>query len=261
MHVLRYRVFSLLLNLDEINSLQKRLWLFSRNRWNLFSFYDKDFGENTEESLRFYVNRKLAASGIEQPASNIVLSCYPRIMGYTFNPLSLFYCLDESGRVFAVLHEVHNTFGERHAYVLPVNTDKVNPDNLKTGKSKTGKSKTEKSVQWIKQTAQKEIFVSPFAHMNMDYAFRLNVPDEKQVIVIHANDEHGHLLTASYTATRYPLSAARLLRCFVSFPALTLKVTLGIHWEALKLWLKNVPWFSHQAKSAVPDENLSGKKL
>lgn len=245
-HVLRYRVFSLLLNLDEIDSLQKRLWLFSRNRWNLFSFYDKDFGENPQESLSLYVNRKLTESGIEQVAASIVLSCYPRIVGYTFNPLSLFYCFDESGRVFAVLHEVHNTFGERHVYVLPVDLPLSSPVNSSV---KEEVENIEKSDYWIKQTTQKELFVSPFAHMNMNYSFRLNVPGEKQVIVIHANDEHGHLLTASYTASRYPLSASRLLRCFVGFPALTIKVMLGIHWEALKLWLKKVPWFSHQAKT------------
>jgi len=242
-HSLRYRVFSLLLNLDEIDELHTRLRFFSRNRWNLVSFYDKDFGETTSEALIDYVQRKLAASGITERPHSILLSCYPRIFGYTFNPLSLFYCLDDKGEAFAIIHEVHNTFGERHAYVLPVDV----AQQTSAGNEKTN---------WITQASQKALFVSPFAHMKMNYEFRLNVPDEKQVIVIRVNDESGHLLTASYTANRRMLTTSSLLKCFLSIPVMTFKVTAGIHWEALRLWLKKVPWFSHQAKHTFSGNNL-----
>ncbi len=240
-HVLRYRVFSMLLALDEIDELQNRLWLFSRNRWNLFSFYDKDFGEKdstVKEKLEDYVERQLAAAGIEHKPHRILLSCYPRICGYTFNPLSLFYCLDVNDELIAILHEVHNTFGERHVYALAV-TDE---ERL--------------SGEWINQTTSKALFVSPFAHMDMHYDFRLNVPDERQVLVIRAHDEQGHLLTASYTAKRHALTTTKLLRYFFTIPLLTAKVVLGIHWEALRLWLKKVPWFSHQAKQSFSSNNL-----
>lgn len=236
-HVLSYRVFSLLLSLDEIDALQKRLWLFSRNRWNLFSFYDKDFGENAAESLEAYVQRKLVTAGIDTVPDKIMLSCYPRICGYTFNPLSLFYCLDKNGDALAILHEVHNTFGERHTYVLPVQTEGTS------------------SGKWIHQTSDKALFVSPFAHMNMQYQFRLNVPDERQVVVIRVHDEQGHLITASYAAKRQALTASSLLKYFFTIPLLTMKVVAGIHWEALRLWLKKVPWYSHQPKQSFSSNN------
>jgi len=204
-HSLRYRVFTLLLDLDDIPSIAARLWLFSYNSWNLLGFYDKDFGEKKDESLRAYIERLLVANDIEQYPQTILLSCYPRVLGYVFNPLSLFYCLDEKGTIFAVVHEVHNTFGERHAYVLPVTDD---------------------AQEWIEQEATKQLFVSPFAHMNMHYDFRLNVPAEKQVIVIRASDEEGVLITASYVSNRKPLSAATLIREFFRLPLMTLVANL-----------------------------------
>jgi len=244
-HVLRYRVFSLLLALDEIDALEKRLWLFSRNRWNLFSIYDKDFGEFPTESLENYVQRQLNDAGIEQIPHQILLTCYPRICGYTFNPLSLFYCLDENDKPIAILHEVHNTFGERHVYVLPVEETEPVPDRCPGSKP----------VQWINQSTKKALFVSPFAHMNMHYNFRLNVPGERQILVIHAHDEDGRLLTASYTAERQVISASRLLLYFFTIPLLTFKVVAGIHWEALRLWIKRVPLFSHQSKQSFSNNH------
>jgi len=248
-HALKYQVFSLLLSLDEIDELTERLWLFSRNRWNLFSFYDKDFGDsesgkhatgyaeaNECETLKQYVFRKLETAGIAEKPDRIMLSCYPRVCGYAFNPLSLFYCFDANGRAFAILHEVHNTFGERHTYVLPV-----------TDSSDEGDHDANALIQ---QNASKALFVSPFAHMNMRYRFQLNVPDEKQLVVIQAFDEAGHLLTASYSAQRETLSAVQLSKCFIRLPFMTVKVIGGIHWEAMKLWIKRVPWFSHQPKQS-----------
>ena len=144
-----------------------------------------------------------------------------------FNPLSLFYCIDSEGSLFAVVHEVHNTFGERHAYVLPVLPD---------------------ANEWIHQHAVKELFVSPFAQMNMHYDFRLNLPGEKQVIVINASDEDGVLITASYKASKQSLTAVALMREFLRIPLMSFKVIVAINWEALRLWIKRVPWFSHQPK-------------
>jgi len=229
-HELRYRVFSFLLSLDEIDALAKRFWLFSRNRWNLFSFYDNDFGDDFGDTLEDYVSRQLTLAGINSVPSTVLLSCYPRIFGYTFNPLSLFYCLDDAGELFAVLHEVHNTFGERHVYVLPV------------------ENSTNDTSAWIHQSSDKVLFVSPFAHMDMSYQFRLNLPSEKQVIAIKVFDDDGHLLTASYSATRQAMTVANLFKKLFSMPFLTVKVIVGIHWEALLLWIKKVPLVKHQSK-------------
>lgn len=226
-HELNYSVFSMLIALDERETLASRFWLFSYNRWNLISFYDKDFGEVDNEPLDAYVHRKLQEAGISQVPHTILLSCYPRIFGYTFNPLSLYYCLDESGHPIAILHEVHNTFRERYTYVLPVN------------------ELCEQS-NYINQIAKKQLFVSPFAHMDMNYEFRLNVPDDKQVLVIKTHDKQGLVITASYIAQQQVLSAGSLLKHFCLMPLLSLKVVAGIHWEAARLWFKRVPVVRHQ---------------
>lgn len=235
-HVLRYSVFSLLLDLSEIDTIAKRFWLFSRNRFNLLGFYDSDFGESASESLSGYVNRKLRHAGIDTKPSRIYLSCYPRVFGHVFNPLSLFYCLDEKDNCYAVVHEVHNTFGERHAYVLP-----VRPNHRSSVEDGCGS-------EWIQQRADKALFVSPFAHMGMHYEFRLNEPAERQVIVIRASDDQGLVITASYVASRKLLNPSQLLKIFLRIPFLGAKVVVGIHWEALKLWVKGVPYFKHQPK-------------
>jgi len=230
-HTLRYRVFSLLLDIDELPTLDKDLWLFSHNRWNLFGFHDQDVGDGSDASLHEYVSRLLRQAGLQQTPARVLLSCYPRVLGYAFNPLSLFYCLDDTDQVFAVVHEVHNTFGERHAYVLPVSSNPSGTDPV-----------------WIHQSADKALFVSPFADMHMHYKFRLNLPAAKQVVAIRVFDEAGFVLSASYVANRQLLSATNLLQRFLSIPLMTFKVIVGIHWEALRLWMKRVPWFSHQPK-------------
>ena len=236
LHTLRYRVFSLLLDLGEIDALAARLQPFSRNRFNLFAFHDRDFGERPDEPLADYVARRLTAAGIDAPPARILLACYPRVLGYAFNPLAVFYCLDEAGRVFAVLHEVHNTFGERHAYALAASAYTAGADG----------------GRWIRQRADKALFVSPFNHMELRYEFRLNEPDERQVLVVRVLDEAGLLLTASYTARRRSLDTPALLGLFVTLPLMTFKVFLGIHWEALRLWLKRVPWFPHRPGGSPP---------
>jgi DUF1365 family protein len=257
-HVLRYSVFSMLIDLEDIDQLDSRLRLFSHNRFNLFGINDSDFGENKNEPLISYVRRKLLESGIHTIPTQILLSCYPRVLGYVFNPLSLFYCLNEHGRCIAIVHEVHNTFGERHAYVLPVEQDLlVDNQNLdctvckRDESSEAGEASYSREIQqtgaWIHQQAEKEIFVSPFAHMGLSYRFRLNLPQEKQVVVIRVMDEQGILITASYTAQRHRLSNVELARFFCKIPLLTIKVITGIHWEALRLWIKGVTLFKHHS--------------
>ena len=225
-HQLQYRVFSLLIDLDELPELHKELRGFSWNSFNILSVYDKDFGIVGSAGLRAGLDEVLQAHGMPRP-KKVLLSCYPRVLGYAFNPLSLYYCFGETGNIFAVVHEVHNTFGERHVYVLPV----------------------DESEKWIRQSTKKMLFVSPFAHMDMLYHFRLNVPDDKQVIAIRLHDRDGLVLTASYTAKRKELNGKTLARQAIAMPWLSIKVVMGIHWEAMRLWLKRVPWFSHVRKN------------
>lgn len=233
---MRYRVFSLLIDLDELDRLDAELPIFSRNRFNLLSFRDADFGEIASDTVKNSALARLKAAGLDLETRRILLSCYPRILGYAFNPLSLFYCFNERDELIAIIHEVHNTFGERHSYVLPVTTHSREFDHtLKR--------------EWVNQSTDKALFVSPFAHMNMRYRFRLNRPDQRQVVVIRARDESGTLITASYVADRRELTSWSLLREFLRLPLMTVKVIVGIHFEALRLWIKRVPWFTHQPKN------------
>lgn len=254
-HVLNYSVFSVFLDLAEIEHVDNKIWFFSHNRFNLVSLHDKDFGESPTEGLPEYVGRKLTDAGIHTKPARVLLSCYPKVMGFVFNPLSLFYCFDENDQCFAIVHEVHNTFGERHAYVLPARHDSPTSEHLlakghaEDTDQLEGQTVNTHCEAWVDQQTKKELFVSPFAHMGMNYRFRLNIPGERQVIIIRASDDHGLLITASYTAKRMPLDSTQLAKFFFKIPLLTLKVVAGIHWEALRLWAKGVPLFKHQPKS------------
>jgi len=238
-HQLSYRVFSLMLDLDELPDLHRQLRGFSWNSFNVLSVYDKDFGVNASCGLRRGVELALVEAGVTEAPDKITLSCFPRILGYAFNPLSVYYCMRENGDVYAVIHEVHNTFGERHVYVLPVKNTSTVPEQ------------GDAAVGWIQQETDKELFVSPFAHMDMHYHFRLNVPEQRQVIAIRLHDDNGLVLTASYCARRAHLSSKALFKQVFSMPFMCLKIMAGIHWEALRLWLKRVPWFSHVPKNSA----------
>lgn len=253
-HALRYRVFSLLLDLDEIDALVSRIAPFSRNRFNLVAFHDADFGTGDGLPLARYVERELAAAGIHETPARILLSCYPRVLGYAFNPLSLFYCLDDRETVYAIVHEVHNTFGERHAYALPVRREDGGVESHAPARDALPASGE------VRQHATKALFVSPFNHMDMRYEFRLEPPAERQVVVIRVFDATGHFLSASYVARRRPLDTGHLLGVLARSPLMTFKVFAGIHWEALKLWVKRVPLFAHQPKASDDAADLGQRR-
>src|SRR5882757_4351648 len=126
-HRFKYRVFAMLLELDELPALDKKLRLFKHNRWGLFSFQDRDHGpvDSTKpRDLKTWLDELLTQNGIEAKGARRVL-CYPRILGFVFNPISVWFCDDEHGALKAIVYEVHNTYDERHAYVLPVSQDTV----------------------------------------------------------------------------------------------------------------------------------------
>lgn len=219
-HRLRYRVFWLLLDLDEIDALDARLRLFSRNRFNLLSFHDRDHGDGAvSPSAR--ARTLLTEAGSDTGGGPIQLLTMPRVLGYVFNPISLYYCRHADGRLMAVIYEVTSTFGVRHAYVIP-----VPPEDQTAGR--------------IRQGAAKALYVSPFMDMNMDYAFRGAAPDERLALTVDGLDAQGLLITAALQGERRPLTDGALLAAVAAMPLLTLKVTAAIHWEALKLWLKGV---------------------
>jgi DUF1365 family protein len=227
-HRLRYRVFSLFVDIDELPALQARLRLFSFNRANLFSLHDRDYGPGDGTPLREMVERQLQAQGL-QPGGRILLLTMPRILGYVFNPLSVYFCHRLDGTLQATLYEVNNTFGERHSYLI-----EVEPASAMSAR--------------IEQRCAKRFHVSPFLGMEMDYAFTVTPPRDRSDVLeigMQVDDALGRLLTARLDARRRPLDDAQLLRAFATCPLLTLKVVAAIHWEALRLWFKGVPVHPH----------------
>jgi len=216
-HRLGYKIFQVLLDLDELPDLDRRLRLFSRGRFNLFGFYDRDHGDGAGD-LRVYVRRVLDEAGIAFDDGPVRLLCMPRMLGYVFNPISLFFCHARSGDLVAILYEVNNTFGQRHSYLFPVHgADSV-----------------------VRHECAKAFYVSPFMTMDMDYAFEAEPPGARVSTVIRGSDDDGLLITAAFAGERSELSDAVLLRAFVAHPLLTLMVVAGIHWEAIKILLKGV---------------------
>lgn len=237
-HALRYRIYSLLLDINELDALDARLRWFSVGRFNLLSFRRSDIGDGTGE-MRAFAARQLASAGLAFEPGAIRVLTMPRVLGFAFNPLTVWYLHDCAGTLRAVLYEVNNTFGERHHYLLPAQAERNGA---------------------IHQACAKAFHVSPFMAMDLDYAFRISAPEEepgsKLAVAITVSDRAGPLLAAVHTAERQVLTDSALLRAFVTHPLVTLKVVGGILWEAGRLWLKRIPLHRHpgraQARSA-PD--------
>lgn len=227
-HGFRYRVWSLLVDLDELPSLDGELRLFAYNRAGPFSFHDRDHGPRDGSPLRPWVEAQLAAAGLDFAPGRIALLCFPRILGYVFNPLSVYFCHDRDDRLAAILYEVKNTFGQQHGYLLPVDPDRPGA--------------------WVRQAQDKHFYVSPFLPMDCRYAFRILPPGERLAVVIRqtgvvdlgtgASAAERPMLGASLTGERRPLDDGQLARMALAMPLLTLKVMAAIHWQALQLWRK-----------------------
>ena len=217
-HYFRYKVFSLLIDLDELNTLNDLIPYFSYNRFNLISFYDKDHGYRDGSSLKQWVIKNLKGAGIKDQEINIKLLCYPRIFGYVFNPLSVFFVYDKSKSLIAILYEVKNTFGEQHTYIFQINSYQ----NL------------------IENNCVKKFFVSPFMDLKSEYFFKILIPGNKLSVVIDQRDSEGKLLFASQDGKRCELTSKNLLFSYLKHPLMTFKIISAIHFEALRLWLKGI---------------------
>lgn len=218
-HRLAYRVYNLLIDIDELPTLAARLRLFSLGRFNLFSFYPGDHGDGSGTPLHAQINARQRAAGLPTGGA-IRLLAMPRLLGHVFNPLSVWFCYAPEGALQALIYEVNNTFGERHSYLVPVD-DPASPI--------------------ISQRCDKAMHVSPFLGMAMHYGFRIQPPGEQLSVGVSVHDAQGAVLNARLDEQRQALTDSALLRVFLSHPLLTLKVVAAIHWEALRLWLKGVP--------------------
>ncbi len=230
-HRFRYRVFSVLFDLDELAQLGRRLRLFSHNRWNMFSFRDRDHGPRDGTPLRPWIEEQAAAAGIDLAGGSIRALCYPRMFGYVFNPLTVYFCADPAGALRCLLYEVSNTFGDKHTYVIPV---------------------TEAADRVVTQSCDKQFYVSPFLPVGGRYHFKVTPPNDRVAVVIHHDEGDDRMLNAWFSGTKAPLTDYRLARLLATHPLMTAKVIAGIHWEALRLWRKGVTVFRRQPPPSSP---------
>lgn len=229
-HAFSYRVFSLSLDVDEIGRLDRELRLFSRGRRNLLSFLDRDLGAPGGEPIAVKARRLLADAGLAQYGARIELVCYPRVMGYVFNPLSVYFCRDERGNLGAVVYEVTNTFGERKSYVIEVDDDG--------------------SSGGLVQSCAKEMYVSPYTGARGSYGFHILPPDERVVIGVTFREEGRPVLKTHFQGDRIALSDGNIARLIVRHPMMTLKIISAIHFEAARLWIKGVPLVARHSSPA-----------
>jgi len=220
-HRFSYRVMNLLIDLDRLEAADRQSPLFGVNRAALYSFNEADHGERDGSSLRLYAQRCAAEHGVDLAGGRVRLLCYPRLLGFTFNPLSVYFCDRADGELALVIYEVRNTLGDIHPYAIAV---------------KPG----EFSAAGLRQEQEKLFYVSPFIEMATRYHFRLLPPDETVKLRILETDRQGPLLAATFHGRRQGLTTAALLRSFVALPLVTFKIVAAIHWQALRLWLKGV---------------------
>jgi DUF1365 family protein len=231
-HRFTYDVFSTLIDLDRLDEVHCLSPILSVGRFNLLSFSPKDHGPRDGSDLRAYMNRILADAGMDLSGGRVFLLCYPRVLGFTFNPLSVYYCYDESGELAALVYEVRNTFGEAHTYVAPI----------VPGEAHVGS---------VRQERNKIFYVSPFLHMDHRYRFRMRPPGETVHVRILECDAQDPVLAATFQGERQSVTTATLLRACVALPFMTFKVVAAIHWQALKLWLKGAKYIP-EAPSTPP---------
>jgi DUF1365 family protein len=217
-HRLRYRISTLLLDLDELPALDVRLKLFAFNRRGIASFHERDHGAGDKTGLRDWIETRMRDAGMAPDGGPIRLLAMPRVLGHVFNPLSVFFCHRRDGTLSAVLYEVNNTFGQRHSYLIAV-TDAARP---------------------LLQSCEKAFYVSPFLPMEMTYRFRVEPPDERVSVSVFGRDADGLLIAATLAGRRRALTDAALLGTVLRMQLLAAKVVAGIHWEALKMWLKGL---------------------
>ncbi|MEQ1889585.1 MAG: DUF1365 domain-containing protein [Alphaproteobacteria bacterium] len=231
-HRFAYRVFSLFMDIDALDALATRSVFFSHNRFNFFSIMDKDHGPADGSPLRPWAEGLLDGIGIGITGGRIFMLCFPRMFGYVFNPLTVFFCFDPQSRLRGLIYEVRNTFGEKHPYVIALN-DIPAPDAL------------------ITHRHAKLFYVSPFIGMNMNYTFRLRLPGEKLSVMIREYAPEGELLIATLTGERRQFCTATLIRVLFLYPLMSLKIIAAIHFEALRLWRKGAKFVSRTPASAT----------
>ena len=225
-HYFRYNVFSLLIDLSELDTIDKEISFFSLNKFNLISFFEKDHGERDGSSLINWVNKNLEKNNIPIQDIKIKILCYPRILGFVFNPLSVFYVYNSQNKLISILYEVKNTFGEQHTYIFKITKD----ENL------------------VQNKCAKKFHVSPFIEMDCNYFFRLLKPGDKISVIIDQYDKEDKILFASQDGIRTEFNSKELIKSYLKHPLMTFKIIIAIHYEAFKLWIKGIKFIKKKIK-------------
>ena len=224
-----YRVFSLAVDLMQLDQVGRQNPLLSLNRFNLLSFYARDHGAPDGQGLIDWANEILHQAGLNETPARITLFCFPRVLGYAFNPMSHWYCENDQGQLIAVILEVRNTFGERHPYVVHDHGRSLPPS--------------------VRFRRDKVFHVSPFIGMDACYHFTLRKAGKRQFTAINEYSDGRLMLVATQTSKQYPLTTGRLLKLMARMPFMTLKVIVMIHWQALKIWLRGATFYTHPGET------------
>jgi len=214
-NLFRYRVYMWHVDLDELDALDRRLWAFGHDRHALTTIRSRDHLGDPRRTIRENVGRYLAAHGIDLEGGRVSLLTNARVLGYVFNPLSIFYCRRPDGSLRCVVAEVHNTYGQRHCYLL---------EPGERGRASAGK----------------EFYVSPFLTVDGSYEMTLAPPDERLSVQMSLRQAGERVFAASLTGRRRPLTNATVARMLVRHPLMTARVTSLIHLQGVKLALRGV---------------------
>jgi hypothetical protein len=234
-HRFSYRIFMFYLDLDEVDAVAAHIPLFGRNRRTIFAFNDADHLGDSSGTVKQKLMAYLRANGVALPwDARVMLLTLPRVLGYVFNPVSFFFCFDASGSPACAVAEVGNTFGEKKLYLLP---EMSGGDRFRL-------------------VTPKNFYVSPFSDLDLEFDFKLRVPGDS--LEIHVDDRHGEerTLLSALTGQRAPLTNRQLIWFAIKYPLVTLWVITLIHWNALLLWLKRVPFHRKEARPELQRDVL-----
>ncbi len=241
LHTFSYPVYMAFLDIERLAELMRVSPFAGYNRWNWTSYHERDHFGDPRTALRERLACDAERCGVTLPDGPIFLLTHLRYLGYVFNPVSFYYCYDRGGQLQLMVAEVNSTFGERHNYWLAASNERP-------------------AAAAKRYTTAKQMHVSPFMDMRLTYDWIFTPPGERLVAHMNTLSEGNAFFDATLQLERRPWERREMHRVLAAYPLMTLRVIGAIHWEALRLWLKQVPVFTHPAKLAGPHEPRAGAR-